>query len=375
MSNSPSLIIKSVEAIPVALPLKKSMHMAGVVISNAYNLIVRIETQNGMIGWGESASAPTMTGDLLPGMVAAVRDHLAPLLIGQDALHHAALMDKVSKEIYRNTGAKCAIECALLDLCGKALGIPVYDLIGGARRLCFNPMVLLGSGSSDEDLHDALSKQKMGIEFFKIKVGARPIQEDIAHTLRLRKELGPNTTLCADANMGLTSSETVAYCKTTESVNLLFFEQPLRSGNLNGMAQLASSISVPLCGDESITAIEDIISLSQAKAIQGVNLKIIKLGGISPVINAAYICESLGLSVNLACKVAESSIAAAALFHTGAVLPNLDWGISVTNQYLAEDIVLDPIRAIDGVVTLGRKPGLGIEVDEEKMRRFTIDAK
>jgi muconate cycloisomerase len=313
-----------------------------------------------------------MTGDLLPGMVSAVTSHLAPLLINQDALNHAALMEKVSKAIYRNTGAKCAIECALLDVCGQYLGVPIYDLIGGARRTQFHPMFLLGSGDGDQDLVDALEKQKTGIEFFKIKVGARPIDEDIAHTLRLRAELGPKTILCADANMGLSASETISYCQATESVNLLFFEQPLRSSNLNGMAQLASRITVPLCGDESITSVEDIVSLSNAKAIKGANLKIIKLGGISAVVNAAGLCENIGLSVNLACKVAESSIASASLFQTGAALPNLDWGISVTNQYLAEDVVQNPIKTIGGTFTLDRKPGLGIEVNEVQIRNFAL---
>ena len=367
-----SLIIKKVEAIPVALPLQKPMHMAGVVITKAYNLIVRIEAQNGLVGWGEAASAPTMTGDLLPGMIAAVEDHLAPLLINESALDHAQIMEKVSAKIYRNTGAKCAIECALLDICGKYLGVPVYDLIGGARRQQFSPMTLLGSGSSDEDMADALAKQKMGTQFFKIKVGAKPIEEDIAHTLRLRQELGSKAILCADANMGLTASETVSYCQATESVNLLFFEQPLRSGNLNGMAQLANRISVPLCGDESITSLEDIVTLSNAKAIEGANLKIIKLGGITSVVNAGVLCENIGLSVNLACKVAESSISAASLFHTGAVLPNLDWGISVTNQYLAEDIVENPIITTNGIFKLNRQPGLGVEVKESQIKKFTL---
>ena len=299
-------MIKKVEAIPVALPLLKPMHMAGVVISKAYNLIVRIEAQNGLIGWGESASAPTMTGDLLPGMVAAVEDYLAPLLMNENALNHAQIMQRVFTKIYRNTGAKCAIECALLDLCGKFLNVPVYDLIGGARRYQFNPMTLLGSGSGDQDIADALAKQKMGTQFFKIKVGARPIQEDIAHTLRLRKELGSQAILCADANMGLTASETISYCQATESVNILFFEQPLRSGNLNGMAQLASRISVPLCGDESITSVEDIVILSNAKAIEGANLKIIKLGGISSVVNAAVVCENIALQQHPYSKLAQS---------------------------------------------------------------------
>jgi muconate cycloisomerase len=372
MSKNHKLIIKKVDAIPVALPLKKPMHMAGVVIANAYNLIVRIETENGLVGWGESASAPTMTGDLLPGMVAAVRDYLAPLLLGQDALQHPLLMQRVHQEIYRNTGAKCAVECALLDVCGKYLEVPVFDLVGGAKRQSFQMMTLLGSGTCDQDLNDALEKQKNGFNFFKIKLGVRPIEEDIDHTINLRKYLGKDTILCADANMGLSDQETITYCAAVASAQLLFLEQPLRSNNPNGMAKVAKKIMLPLCGDESITAIDDLTNLSTIGAIEGANLKIIKLGGITAVTHAALICETLGLSVNLACKVAESSIAAASLLHTGAVLPNLDWGISVTNHYLAEDLVTQPMIATEGKIVLSRAPGLGIEVDEKKVQQFTI---
>jgi muconate cycloisomerase len=372
MSKNPNLIIKKIEAIPVALPLKKPMHMAGVVIENAYNLIVRVETENGLVGWGESASAPTMTGDLLPGMVAAVRDYFAPLLVGQDALQHPLLMQRVHQEVYRNTGAKCAVECALLDVCGRYLEVPVFDLVGGAKRHQFQMMTLLGSGTCDQDLNDALEKQKNGFNFFKIKLGVRPIEEDIAHTINLRKHLGKHAILCADANMGLSDIDTITYCLEVMSEKLLFLEQPLRSNNPSGMAKVARKISIPICGDESITSIEDLMNLSSLGAIEGANLKIIKLGGITSVIHAALICETIGLSVNLACKVAESSIAAASLLHTGAVLPNLDWGISVTNHYLAEDIVKQPIIASGGQIELSRAAGLGVEVDESKIKKFTI---
>ncbi len=372
MHTNSNLIIKKVEAIPVALPLKKPMHMAGVVISHAYNLLVRIETINGFVGWGEAASAPTMTGDLLPGMISAVRDHFSHLLVGEDALHYPILMNRVNDEIYRNTGAKCAVECALLDICGKFLNVPVFDLIGGPKRQIFQMMTLLGSGTCDQDLKDALEKQKNGFKFFKIKLGVRPIQEDILHTINLRKNLGENSILCADANMGLSNQDTILYCSEVKEANLLFLEQPLRSNNPNGMAKVARKISIPLCGDESITCLEDLLNLSSIGAIEGANLKIIKLGGVSSVINAALICQSIGLSVNLACKVAESSIAAASLLHTGAVLPNLDWGISITNHYLAEDIVTNPLLAEDGMISISRTPGLGVDIDESQVKKFTI---
>src|ERR1051326_4218254 len=111
--DRPPLVIRRVDAIPVALPLKKPMKMAGVSITHAHNVVVRIETKDGTAGWGEAASAPTMTGDTLAGLVAAVRDHLAPVLTGQDAWARAALMRRMKAALAGNTGAHSAVEMAL----------------------------------------------------------------------------------------------------------------------------------------------------------------------------------------------------------------------------------------------------------------------
>src|SRR5580692_2983572 len=129
----PPLVIRRVDAIPIALPLKKPMKMAGVTIATADNVLVRIEADGGqgtIVGWGEAASAPTMTGDIQGSLVAAIR-HLAPLLIGADAWSGAALMRKLAVALFGNTGAHSAIELALLDLAGRAADLPAISLIGG----------------------------------------------------------------------------------------------------------------------------------------------------------------------------------------------------------------------------------------------------
>src|SRR6266853_1234012 len=117
VDNAP-LTIRRIEAIPVALPLKSPMKMAGVTIRRAENLLVRIESRSGEVGWGEAPSAPTMTGDTLGGLVAAVRDHLSSLMIGKDAAaDHGAMLQRA---LVGNTGAHSAVEMALLDLAGRA---------------------------------------------------------------------------------------------------------------------------------------------------------------------------------------------------------------------------------------------------------------
>src|SRR3977135_2289480 len=135
----PPLLIRRVDAIPVALPLKKPIKMAGVTIDVAENVLVRIGAAGGMVGWGEAASAPSMTGDTQGSLLAAVR-HLGPLMIGEDAWMRPGLMGRLGAALRGNTGAHSAIELALLDLAGRAANVPAIDLIGGALRRAVAPL-------------------------------------------------------------------------------------------------------------------------------------------------------------------------------------------------------------------------------------------
>src|SRR5687768_15266274 len=119
--------------------------MSGITIATADNILVRIEAADGTVSWGEAASAPTMTGDTLGGLTAAVRDHLAPQLVGKDAWMRPALCRQLKRALYGNSGAHSAIELALMDLAGHASSLPLVDLIGGGLRRAVTPMWLLGN--------------------------------------------------------------------------------------------------------------------------------------------------------------------------------------------------------------------------------------
>jgi muconate cycloisomerase len=365
------LTIRRVDAIPVALPLAKPMKMAGVTIAHAHNLLVRIEAEDGTVGWGEAASAPTMTGDTLGGLVAAVRDHLGPLLLGRDAWMRPALCRALKAALIGNTGAHSALEMALIDLAGQAAGVPAADLVGGAVRAAVPPMWLLGNATAEQDIAEAHAKESEGFHFFKLKIGVKPLAAEIAGTLALREALGPDIPLCADANCGLTLAAARRYADATRAAQLLFLEQPLGHADLAGLAALTRVAPLPIGADEGIHAISDVEAHARAGA-GGVSLKLIKLGGIAAAIEAAMRCERLGLSVNVAVKIAESSIGSAAAVHFACAVPAIDWGVSLTHFYLAEDIVHRPLRLRDGTVSLPTGPGLGVEVDEDAVSRFRL---
>ena len=366
------LIIKRIDAIPIAIPLKKPVIMAGVRLEVSYNLLVRAEAANGLVGWGESSVAPTMTGDVLPGMVAAVNEHLAPLMIGKDALKRAELAYICAHALHHNGGPKCAVDAAIADLAGRHLKVSLSDMYGGALRYDITAMYLLGNPKIEDDIAETHKKIAEGYKFFKLKVGIKNPFDEADAAVAIRKAIGREVVLCADANMGMDFRSARIFVERSREADLLFLEQPLRDDDYDGMAELARLSPVPLNGDESLGSVATIIQMARAGSIKGANLKTIKLGGVSATVHAMSVCAALGLNINLACKVAETSVGAATIIHMGCVAPNVNWGVSITNHYLVDDIVKNPIVISNGMMSRPTGAGHGVEVDEAQVARYTV---
>lgn len=360
--------IERIEAIAVALPMAKPMKMAGVEIRTADNLIVRVEGADGSVGWGEAASAPHMTGETVESMTAAVR-YLAPGLEGRDSRDLAAIASYWEFALYGNSAAKSALEMAISDLAAREAAVPLWKLLGEQRRKRVPVLWLIGTGSAAGDLAEARARKAGGFVAYKIKVGADGAANDAARTLAICDALGAGNLISADANQGYTREQALEYVRACADSRLDFLEQPLRAKDLAGLAEVARASRIPIGGDEGIHSFDD-IRRHREHGAAGVSLKTIKLGGLGPVLEAGRLCDALGLKVNLACKVAESSIATAAMLHIAAAIESCDWGVSLTNQYLADDVAVRPVRVIEGHAEVPAGAGLGIEVDEARVRGY-----
>ncbi|MCA3071066.1 MAG: hypothetical protein ING90_13430 [Rhodocyclaceae bacterium] len=368
-----SPVIVRAEAIPVSLPLARPQLMGGSQrFTHSESLVVRLETDSGLVGWGEASAAPTMTGETLPGMKLVADRVLLPVLERAPLIERATIERRLDRAIPGNSAAKCALNVALYDLLGRHYKVPVHALLGGLARTWVPVMHLLANATIDEDLDEAVRKQAEGIRLFKVKAGVKPVVDEIAMLAELRARLGPAAMLCADANTGMGLQDACDYARAAASAGLLFFEQPLPDHDLEGMIKVAQAGGAPTCADESVHDIDHIIAWQRAGAISGVNLKTIKLGGIAGLMRAAIVSGQLGLKINLACKAGESSIGTAALVHLGYTVPNLDWGITPSSQYLAKDIVRAPLRPVDGSIPVPMGDGLGVDVDETAVEHFRI---
>ncbi|MGC1465467.1 MAG: enolase C-terminal domain-like protein [Pseudolabrys sp.] len=359
--------IKSIEPIAVSLPMLKPVIMAGEEVRAADNVLVRIETDNGLVGWGEAASAPTMTGETVPSMMTAVY-HLAPALEGRDPADLDGAHAAMDGRLYANHGAKAAIEIALLDLVGKAGNKPVHALLGEKKRNRIPLLGVIGGGDLDGDLRDAAKKKAAGYTIFKIKVGVDTAATDAARTRDICKLLGPGNVISADANQGFNTAEAIAFVHAVAGCGLDFFEQPVAADDLDGMAAVAAASNIVIAADEGIHAVADISRHHAHQAARGVGLKAIKLGGIRTMVEAGRLCDTLGMSVNISCKTGESSIACAAALHVACVIPNIAWGLTLTNLGLGEDVTAQPLQMDRGFTHALDRPGLGIDVDEDRVR-------
>jgi L-alanine-DL-glutamate epimerase-like enolase superfamily enzyme len=362
--------IKSVEPIAVSLPMKKPVQMSGETVARADNVFVRVEAENGVTGWGEAASAPAMTGETVASMMAAI-EYLTPKLVGRAADDLSGTSAAMDARMYGNSGAKAAIDIALHDLFGRASGRPVHALLGAKQRNRIPVLAVIGSEDAAADLREAQRSFDAGYRAFKIKVGLGTPEADAARTRAicqaLKREVDP-CLVSADANQGFSVDGALRFVGAVGDCGLDFFEQPVDAHDLTGMARVAAVTQIPIGSDEGIHAGDDIVRHHQRKAAGGVSLKAIKLGGLRGLVEASRLCARLGMRVNISCKTGETSLASAAAIHVAAVAPEIAWGLTVTSAGLAEDVAVVPLRIDRGHVEVPQSPGLGIEIDERRIR-------
>jgi muconate cycloisomerase len=329
---------------------------------------VRITDDRGRVGWGEAPAAPTISGETTPGMIAAAR-FMTPFLEGAEVMDQAMLPGLIEPLMYGNHAAKSAIDIALMDLIGKHRGEPLFEMLGGRQR-DRAAMIWLVAGTPDE-MQLARQKRDQGFVAFKVKVGANDPETDLGRAQAARGAVGADVRVSADANQGFSPTDALTFAKGAGAGGLDFFEQPVMGHDVASMCACAKACTIPIGADEGLHSIDDIQRHHDMGAARGGSLKLIKFGGIRRLMEAGRLMKSLDMRVNLAGKAANTSIGSSATAHLAIALPRLEWDASISSQYLADDLVANPVAVKDGhIVTPSDGPGLGITVDEDKIARY-----
>ncbi|WP_460076610.1 muconate cycloisomerase family protein [Pseudomonas sp. H2_C01] len=355
--------------LPTIRPHKLAMHtMHGQTL-----VILRIQSSDGIIGVGEATTIGGLAyaGESPESIKVNLDKWFAPLLIGQDASNLNAAMQRVDRSIRGNTFARSAVETALLDAQGKRLGLPVAELLGGRVRDGVEVAWTLASGDTGRDIEEA--EHMLDIRrhrHFKLKIGAAEPARDIAHVAAIKRALGDRASVRVDINQAWSEALAIRACRLLADAGVELIEQPLSRHDRPGMARLGAHSPIPLMADEAIESVQDSFALAQMGAASIFALKIAKTGGPRAVLRTAAIAEAAGIGL-YGGTMLEGSVGTLAAAHAFATLDKLEWHTELFGPLLlTEDILVEPPVYWDFQLMIPRTPGLGIELDEQRLARF-----
>jgi len=310
------MTIRRIETEILKAPLKRPFHTALRHVESLEDVVVKIYSDSEHIGYGEGAPTALITGETI-GTMRAVIEYISPLLIGRDIDELETLIDIVQSSILKNSTAKSALEIALYDLKAKSQNLPLYRYLGGKQRE-FETDITISLGGVEDMVSDSIDAISLGYSILKIKVG-ESISADIDRVVSIHEAVGDDIILRLDANQGWSRDESVTILNRLESrgVKLELIEQPTRVDDMGALKYIRERVETPILADESIFTLDDAKRLLDSQAIDFVNIKLAKCGGISNALKLADLADSYGVKCMLGCML-EGAISVGAGVHVAS---------------------------------------------------------
>lgn len=370
--------IASIEVLPVRLPMKAVLTLARgpsrTLEEGKRVALVKMTDSDGNVGWGEAGPSRRWSAETLESCVSSIRQYLAPALVGHDVFDIAGLHAKMNLELAAGLDpgqpiAKCALDLALHDLLGKSLGINLQSWLG-AKRADSVPLARLVSASTPEEAagitEAALAE---GYRGFKVKVGHA--KERDADIVRAVVGAARGGYVWADANQGYTLEEALRMARAMEPLGITLFEQPVPMGDVYAMKKLLSATALTIALDEAAIGLPFVIEMIRREAVEGLAIKVSKVGGIH------YARQMCDLALNAGLTLIGSGLMDAPIGFAASVQLFAAYGIRLPvdlngPQFIAEDYLAQPLPVRDQVAYVPEGPGLGVTIDEDKVRRFAL---
>jgi len=378
--------ITKIEVIPIYIPLVETFMTSRGVWKSEY-AIVRITTDEGIVGIGDAGiPKPTHYGESLGTMMEMINNWLGPALLGEDPFNIEKIIHKMDSIACWHWIAKTAIDYALHDILGKALNVPLYKLLGGLAREKVPLQWLVRARSAKEasiDAEEAIKALEAGFHELKLKVGLYKPEDDVERVKVVRDAVGNDVPLLVDANQAWTPDVAIRTIRKMKKYDLCMVEQPVPDWDLFGLAKVHRSVNVPIVADESARSIEGAINVIRMDAADIFRLHVAKAGGIFKSRQYIAIAEAADMPVKLGLMVG-GGIETAVSAHLGVAIewlgkyahscigPLIMFG-GFDTDHIKEDIVHgQPARIKGGYLYPPEVPGLGVELDEEMVKKYLI---
>jgi len=390
-TNKPeeNMKITKVECIPVSLPFAKPMVMSGGAVKGADTVVLKIHTDEGITGVSESGDTSLWyMGESQDSIMSNIVNIFAPkILLGEDPFNIETIVAKMDKAARANNHSKATVDYALHDLMGKALGVPVYKLLGGLSNEKIALAFVMSSGTAAEVGAEGKALVKAGFKGLKLKVGARTPDEDIELIGALREAVGNKIKIMIDANGGWLYHQALYVLQRAAKYDIYVAEQPVPWWDIDGLARLRRKVDVPVFPDESAAELGHLIQIIGKEAADGLFLKIPKAGGILKAQKWVAIAQAANLPVMCGCMI-NSGLGAAVEAHFLAATAWLgkieQEAIGPLNLYNIPDTVSTPLkndlaikvpRYENGYLYPPEGIGFGVELNEETVKKFATPGK
>ncbi|WP_245291150.1 muconate/chloromuconate family cycloisomerase [Methylobacterium aquaticum] len=368
------LVVQAIETIIVDVPTLRQHKLSQTSVTAQNYVLVRLRLAGGAEGIGEAATlgGPRWSEESVEAIKANIDAYLGPAIQGMraDLFEEAGRrMDLAAK---RNNAAKGAVETALFDAVGKALGVPASTLLGGAVRDRIPVLWTLASGDVGQEIEEAREKLHRRLHrTFKVKIGAAAPEVDLDRMRRLVDALAGRAEFIVDANQAWDEAASARCLPVLRELGVRLVEQPVPAWNVPAMARLRQRPDVPpLLADESVFDAHDMLRVASAGAADAVSLKIVKHAGLLGTRKVAAVAEAAGIGLYGGCLL-ESSVGAAAHLQVFSTFRDLAWGCEHFGpQILREDLVREPLHFADFHVHIPSGPGLGVLLDEGQIDKF-----
>jgi L-Ala-D/L-Glu epimerase len=364
--------ISKVEAIPFAIPYRKPLRFASGEITAAEHVLVRVHTDDGLVGTAEAPPRPFTYGETQASIIAVIDGIFAPQVVGLSPVEREAMHARLNRTI-ANPTAKAALDMAVWDVIGQSLGASVTDLLGGyTDRMRVSHMV--GFAAPQEMVADAERiRDTYGITTFKVKVGRRPIDLDVAACRALRAALGPQIELYIDGNRGWTPADSARALRAMDDLDLLFAEEPCPADDVLGRRWLVTQSRIPIFADESVSRPGEVIRELLGGAANGVSIKTARTG-FTYSQRVLSQCEGLGVDVVMGNQIdGQLGSLCSAAFGAAFELTSRRAGELSNFLDMSDDLLAEPLQIEDGTLRVRESPGLGIEIDADKLARYRQD--
>ena len=340
---------------PLKTPFKTSLR----VVTHLEDLVVMLETDNGLIGYGEGASTAVITGEILPSMKGAIESIFKDILLNREIEDFNTLLNDIAKAMVYNSTVKAMLEMALYDLRSQSLKLPLYKLLGGSQTK-FKTDITISLNNIDTMLRDCQNAIELGYDILKIKVG-ETIDRDYDRIETIAKTF-PDTTLRIDANQAWSPKETVTLLTKLEKRNIIteLIEQPVKANDFRGMRYIKERTLTPLLADESVFSAKQAIELLEMDACDFINIKLAKSGGISQALQIADIAKLYNTKCMLGCML-EGAISVGCAVHVASARSEIITMLDLDGaSLLSHNPISGGVEFNESEITLGNGYGLGI---------------